>query len=105
MMIGFPEETHAQIWQTTWFLIKASWAGAHDALPSIFSPYPGSELFESIKAEEKINEYDDAYWRKIIYAEPISGGHRLHQICFKEDFLAHSCAYSGCCFLYQQFPV
>ncbi len=69
MMIGFPDETQSQLWETVWFMAKASWAGAHDALPSIFSPYPGSELFDRLVVEKRVDPYDDAYWVRIIFAD------------------------------------
>jgi len=67
MIIGFPDERPAQVWETVVFLIKASWAGAHDALPGIFNPYPGSELFERLVKEKKIDPAKDAYWARLIY--------------------------------------
>jgi anaerobic magnesium-protoporphyrin IX monomethyl ester cyclase len=74
MMIGFPDETQAHVWKTTWFLVRASLAGAHDALPSIFSPYPGSELFERLRAEGRLDPRSDAYWRDIIFADDYTKG-------------------------------
>lgn len=74
MMIGFPDERHANVWETTWFLVKASWAGAHDALPSIFSPYPGSVLFERLIAEGRLDPSKDDYWRSIIYGDDYTKG-------------------------------
>lgn len=61
MIMGFPDDTHKDIWKTIWFLIKCSWYGAHDAAPAIFSPYPGSLLYDRLAAEGKVNIYDDAY--------------------------------------------
>jgi radical SAM superfamily enzyme YgiQ (UPF0313 family) len=74
MMIGFPDETHYNIWETTYFLLKASWYGAHDALPSIFSPYPGSELYNRLIKEGKINPDTDAYWYSVIYGDDYTKG-------------------------------
>lgn len=68
-MIGFPEETHRDIWESIWFLIKASWHGAHDMSPSIFSPYPGSEAFAALVREGKINLADDRYFERIVHAD------------------------------------
>jgi len=68
MMIGFPDEKLKNVWETTIFLIRASWAGAHDAQPAIFSPYPGSALFDRLLMEGRIDPEKDDYWRSIIYA-------------------------------------
>ena len=69
MIIGFPDETHQDVWKTMWFLIKASWYGVHDMSPSVFSPYPGSELFDRLLKEGKINMNDDSYFYQIIYVD------------------------------------
>ncbi len=65
-IIGFPNEKHKNIWESIFFLIKASKAGVHDMAPSIFSPYPGSELFEQLQVEGKINLHNDDYFHEII---------------------------------------
>lgn len=75
IIIGFPGETHIQIWQTILFVIKASWRGAHDMSPSIFSPYPGSELATKLAEENKINILNDDYFLKIIYADTFLKNH------------------------------
>jgi len=69
MIIGFPDEKHKTVWQTIFFLIKASWYGAHDMAPSIFSPYPGSALFEKLCKEGKIDMTKDDYFYQIIYVD------------------------------------
>lgn len=65
MILGFPDEKHKHIWQTIFFLVKASWHGVHDMFPSTFSPYPGSELFSRLVKEGKINIKNDEYFYKI----------------------------------------
>lgn len=69
IIIGFPGETHANIWHTILFLVKASWYGANDMAPSVFSPYPGSELFKKLSDEGKLNMYDDNFFYEIIYVD------------------------------------
>ncbi len=69
MIIGFPSEKHRNIWKTMWFLVKASWYGANDMAPSIFSPYPGSELFNTLSKEGKIDMNDDEFFYQIIYVD------------------------------------
>ncbi|MCS6819087.1 MAG: radical SAM protein, partial [Chitinophagales bacterium] len=65
-MIGFPDEGHRHIWQSIWFLIRASWAGVNDMAPAVFAPYPGSALFQRLVDEGKINIENDEYFMKII---------------------------------------
>lgn len=69
VIIGFPGEKHRNIWQTMLFLVQASWYGANDMAPSVFSPYPGSELFNKLSAEGKVNMYDDLFFYQIIYVD------------------------------------
>lgn len=69
VIIGFPGEKHKNIWHTMLFLIKASWNGANDMAPSVFSPYPGSELFKKLSEEGKVNMYSDSFFYEIIYVD------------------------------------
>jgi len=68
-IIGFPNETHKNIWKSIVFLVKASKAGVNDMAPAIFSPYPGSELFNNLIAEGKIDMTKDDYFYEIINAD------------------------------------
>ncbi len=61
MILGLPGETHLDIWKTMWFLVKCRWYGV-DTLPlHIFRPYPGSELFDRVLKEGKIQLDNDDY--------------------------------------------
>lgn len=66
MIMGFPDDSHADIWLTLRFLVQCSWYGANDAAPAIFSPYPGSALFDRLVEEKRINPEDDSYFKDII---------------------------------------
>lgn len=74
-MMGFPEETHRDVWESLWFLVKASWHGVHDMSPSIFSPYPGSELFNALLRDGKIDLEDERYFDRIIYVDTLFRNH------------------------------
>ncbi|MCS6933616.1 MAG: B12-binding domain-containing radical SAM protein [Chitinophagales bacterium] len=73
IMIGFPEERHKHLWQTIWFLMRAAAYGAHDAVPSIFSPYPGSALFEQLVREGQIRPDTDEYYEGILDTNDYTG--------------------------------
>ncbi|MCS6819054.1 MAG: radical SAM protein, partial [Chitinophagales bacterium] len=73
IMIGFPDEKHIHLWQTIWFLMRAAAAGAHDAVPSIFSPYPGSALFERLVKEGFIDPALDDYYKGILDTNDYTG--------------------------------
>lgn len=68
IIMGYPDEKLTDILWTIWFLIKASYYGANDASPSIFSPYPGSELFDELLRNGEL-ELSDKYFRKIVASE------------------------------------
>jgi radical SAM superfamily enzyme YgiQ (UPF0313 family) len=68
-MIGFPGETHKNIMESLWFLIKASWNGVNDMSPAIFSPYPGSKLFSQLEEEGKININDEQYFVNLVLSD------------------------------------
>ncbi len=68
IIIGFPQENHREIWKTFWFLVKLSWMGAHDAAIGMFAPYPGSELYEELLREGKIDLSDD-YFNHLAYVD------------------------------------
>jgi radical SAM superfamily enzyme YgiQ (UPF0313 family) len=61
LVIGFPDERHGDILKTLWLSFKLALYGADDCNISIFSPYPGSELYERLRGEGKIPEPDDDY--------------------------------------------
>ena len=61
LIFGFPGETHREVFQTLKFVVKTAWIGVHDLSIWLFSPYPGSELFQQIKSEGKIS-YSDEYF-------------------------------------------
>ena len=62
IIMGFPDETHFEIWQTLKFMADLAIMGVEDAVPANFSPYPGSELFEQLIKDGKISKLDDDYF-------------------------------------------
>lgn len=75
IMIGFPEEKHRHLFETMWFLVKASWVGVHDMAPAIFSPYPGSALFDNLVKTGKISLQNDEYFYRVIYSDTFFNSH------------------------------
>lgn len=69
LIFGFPGETHRDVWESLWYILRMSWSGVHDLSIWAFAPYPGSELFEQFRAAGKIGEFDEAYIDAIIYSE------------------------------------
>jgi radical SAM superfamily enzyme YgiQ (UPF0313 family) len=66
LIIGFPKETTGQIRETLRFQAKLAWIGVEDAPIYMFSPYPGSALFEQLRGSRHIGELDDAYFDTLL---------------------------------------
>jgi radical SAM superfamily enzyme YgiQ (UPF0313 family) len=62
IIIGFPEETHRDVWKTLQFCVEVAWLGLHDLSISPFSPYPGSELFNQMRKNGRIKALTDEYF-------------------------------------------
>ena len=82
-IIGFPHETLSDCLKSVLFGIYCSLRfGIYDVNYAMFSPYPGSELFEKLKKEKKL-DLDDDYFKKLMaymdvtqpysYCENVSG--------------------------------
>ncbi|HUO04012.1 MAG TPA: radical SAM protein [Candidatus Binataceae bacterium] len=62
IVIGFPDETRLEALQTIAFMARTALAGVHDVLISVFSPYPGSELFDQMRARGDLPKLDEKYF-------------------------------------------
>jgi radical SAM superfamily enzyme YgiQ (UPF0313 family) len=82
-ILGFPHETFLDCIKTIFFGVYCALRlGVSDILFSVFSPYPGSELFEKLKKEKRI-KVDDDYFKGLhaqfdftkgdSYCEKVSG--------------------------------
>ncbi len=69
-ILGFPDDRWKNIWETYRVIARSAWAGIHDIAIWVFVPYPGSELFDRLRAEGRIKELDDDYfYRLAAYAD------------------------------------
>ena len=62
LIIGFPDETRKHIWRTLFFQMRLAFLGVLDAPIFEFSPYPGSDYFERLRANGVIDSLDDEYF-------------------------------------------
>ena len=62
IIMGFPNESSHELSQTVRFLARMGWAGVHDMSISLFSPYPGSELYNDLRKSGEIPELSDEYF-------------------------------------------
>ena len=61
LIIGFPGETRADIFQTLRYGLKLAVHGVDESSTNVFEPYPGSEIFNTLLQERKIT-LDDRYF-------------------------------------------
>jgi len=66
LIIGFPQEQRRQILETLWFTIRMAVYGVDDCNISLFTPYPGSELYDELRAEGAIPEISDEYFNNLL---------------------------------------
>ncbi|APR79851.1 Radical SAM domain protein [Minicystis rosea] len=69
LIIGFPDETRRDVWQTLLFGLRAAWAGVDDLPLFPFSPYPGTELYEDLRRKGAIPEPSNEYFAGLGYMD------------------------------------
>lgn len=62
IIIGFPHETRRHLWDTMLFCWKMAVIGVDAAETMVFSPYPGTELFDELRRDGTIGKLDDDYF-------------------------------------------
>jgi anaerobic magnesium-protoporphyrin IX monomethyl ester cyclase len=55
LIFGLPDQTKHDVFKTLGFIARVAWAGAHDVGCYVFSPYPGSAIYERLVAEGRID--------------------------------------------------
>lgn len=70
LMIGFPEETRRDLFRTIRFGLRAAWIGVDDIPLFPFSPYPGSQLYDQLRAADRIPPPSDDYFARLGYMDP-----------------------------------
>lgn len=71
MIVGFPDETWNDAAETFKFLMQCAVIGVDDVTFAIFSPYPGSELFDRLHAEGKIDNLNDEFYYGLATREDV----------------------------------
>jgi anaerobic magnesium-protoporphyrin IX monomethyl ester cyclase len=61
LLIGFPHETRRQILGTIRYGLYLAWHGVDDVGISLFSPYPGTEIFDDLLARGVVS-LEDSYF-------------------------------------------
>ena len=73
ILIGFPEEREDDLRATLRFILRMARIGVHDVSVWTFSPYPGSELFDSLRAAGRLPHLDDDYYASLLSYSDVSG--------------------------------
>ncbi len=73
ILIGFPGEEKSDLRSTMRFLLRMARIGVHDVSVWTFSPYPGSELFDGLRAAGRLPRLDDDYYASLLSYSDISG--------------------------------
>lgn len=72
IIIGFPHETRRQVMQTIRFCWKLAVMGVHDVGIFLFSPYPGSQLFDELRADGTIGDMNEEYFHSLVsFMDPL----------------------------------
>lgn len=61
LIIGFPDETRRNVFETIRYGLFLAWKGADEVSINIFSPYPGTEIFAALYDEGRL-KLSDAYF-------------------------------------------
>ena len=74
-IILFPHDTARDFALTFWFMIKASFYGAHDITFVPYVPYPGSELYEELRAKKILPPMSFDYFNSLLIHSDMSKSH------------------------------
>ena len=79
MIVGFPHETHREIFQTLSFVKDAAVMGVDDVYLASFAPYPGSELFVQLHENGQISTLNDEYFLNLQSLSDLLHSHSYSQ--------------------------
>ena len=79
MIVGFPHETHREIFQTLSFVKDAAVMGVDDVYLAAFAPYPGSELFDQLHENGQISTLNDEYFLNLQSLSDLLHSHSYSQ--------------------------
>lgn len=66
LILGFPEERRSDVYKTIWFMLKLVYYGIDDAPLFMYSPYPGTKMYDYLRQTGKIGKADDNYFRTLM---------------------------------------
>jgi radical SAM superfamily enzyme YgiQ (UPF0313 family) len=88
IVIGFPHETRKNIWQTMRFCWQLAILGVHDLPVFLFTPYPGSQLFDELREDGTLGELNDDYLESLVtLMDPFTSSRYCHHMGARELLL------------------
>lgn len=69
LMIGFPDETRNELWDTVRFGLKLAWLGVEDLPLFPVIPYPGSQMYDALAREGKVPAMSNEYFVRLGYGD------------------------------------
>ena len=79
MIVGFPHETHREIFRTLSFVKDAAVMGVDDVYLASFAPYPGSELIDQLHENGQISTLNDEYFLNLQSLSDLLHSHSYSQ--------------------------
>lgn len=72
MIIGFPFEERRDIFETLRFCLKMAWIGVEDIPLFPFCPYPGSAIYDELRASGLVPEMSNEYFASLQFSDMTS---------------------------------
>lgn len=69
VIIGFPEESRRELWQTLRYCARLSLLGIEDVPLFPFTPYPGTELFDNLQREGRLPAMSNDFLAQLGYQD------------------------------------
>jgi anaerobic magnesium-protoporphyrin IX monomethyl ester cyclase len=69
LMIGFPDETRREMWETVRLGMRLAWIGVEDLPLFPVIPYPGTEMYRALRTENAVPELSNDYFAQLGYAD------------------------------------
>jgi radical SAM superfamily enzyme YgiQ (UPF0313 family) len=69
MIIGFPFEERRDVLETLRFCLKMAWIGVEDIPLFPFCPYPGSSIYEDLRARGLVPEMSNEYFASLHFGD------------------------------------
>jgi radical SAM superfamily enzyme YgiQ (UPF0313 family) len=66
IILGLPGDGWRDMWLSYKLMLRLCWNGLHSVAVMMFAPYPGSELFEQLRAEGKLELTEGYYYSALL---------------------------------------